>query len=430
MWAVGCVTVVLLTGGLAFCDPVSNVYSEKLARECNLEFLRRSREWKIVRQRPTEFVEKLLVLDENARLSAEEALQHSWFYNEVHKDDFEELYQRTIKHWRQRTPKSNLVEFQDGGRIRSLECSQDFLSPPRRSMANAQSPVEPPYKPFPRRMQQTFWPPRSPTKGLSEEVLSAMERSSPSSAAILRIRADLMSPRDRSATPLPRESAVTLRPRNARASSEPPPTLRRRSSALFAENFPKPALPLMQKAPQHTNHGAGQTVPVVRPPTPKPRRQLSVERLEAQSPSALSFTDPTSGVSSAVEQASQSSLGAAGGDTPVRPPSPLHDGSEANAEDFRTPRSNSKLKRRSSTSLTTPPFKKRRSSSVFDLVEDSNTKVQARNDKPHRRSIFELSDGNGKNIPRLPRLPLTHRPKDAPTAARLESPLASLYLPR
>lgn len=42
MWAIGCVSVILLTGGLAFCDPVTNCFSEELSKDCNLEFLRNS----------------------------------------------------------------------------------------------------------------------------------------------------------------------------------------------------------------------------------------------------------------------------------------------------------------------------------------------------------------------------------------------------
>ncbi|ETI23516.1 hypothetical protein G647_05318 [Cladophialophora carrionii CBS 160.54] len=141
MWAVGCVTVVLLTGGLAFCDPSTNKYSERLAGDCNLNFLRDSKEWQSVRQRPKEFVERLLVLEEEARLTADGALQHPWFYNEVHKNDFEDLYQRTIKHWCPRIPRSNIVEFQDSGSIRNLKCSKAFLKPPRRSMGHAPKPV-------------------------------------------------------------------------------------------------------------------------------------------------------------------------------------------------------------------------------------------------------------------------------------------------
>ncbi|RMD43127.1 hypothetical protein DV735_g2056, partial [Chaetothyriales sp. CBS 134920] len=113
MWSLGCVTVVLLTGGSAFNDPETNTYSEQLAKECNLEFLRQSSEWQTVRARPAAFVERLLVLEDEERMTAEEALEHEWFSNEIHRTNFQELYQRTIKHWKRRSRPTNILEFQD-----------------------------------------------------------------------------------------------------------------------------------------------------------------------------------------------------------------------------------------------------------------------------------------------------------------------------
>ncbi|KIW20500.1 hypothetical protein PV08_01075 [Exophiala spinifera] len=115
MWSVGCVTVVLLTGGMAFSDPITNSYSESLAADCNLKSLQETPEWEKIRERPKDFISQLLVLDEAARPSAEEALKHSWFSNELHRTDFEELYQRTIKHWNPRVPKSPSIDFKGGG---------------------------------------------------------------------------------------------------------------------------------------------------------------------------------------------------------------------------------------------------------------------------------------------------------------------------
>ena len=179
MWALGCVCVVLLTGGLAFSDPVTGNYSEALARNCNLELLQKSKEWQNVRPRPRAFVESLLVFDENARMTAEEALVHPWFSNQIHKTDFEELYQRTIKHWHPRLTKVPIVEFQDSGSIRYLSCTQDYLdnnqnkAPPARN--RGVSPVDAPYKPFPRTMHLSLWPKHNPKDRLSDEVLSAIE---------------------------------------------------------------------------------------------------------------------------------------------------------------------------------------------------------------------------------------------------------------
>lgn len=184
MWALGCVAVVLLTGGLAFCDPVTNRYSEKLSKECNLVFLQKSADWQRLRIRPRAFVENLLVLDEDARMTAKEALNHTWFSNQIHKTDFEELYQRTIKSWRPKSPKAPIVEFMDHGSIKYLSCAQGYLESvstkvPRKS---GLTPVDEPYKPFPRAMHLALWPKRDVKERLSDEVLSAIENKWPATS--------------------------------------------------------------------------------------------------------------------------------------------------------------------------------------------------------------------------------------------------------
>ncbi|EXJ83861.1 CAMK protein kinase [Capronia coronata CBS 617.96] len=194
MWAVGCVAVILLTGGMAFTDPATGMYSEKLARDCDLDFLRTSKDWQAVRQRPREFVERLLVIDEESRMTADEALQHPWFCNEAHKYDFEALYQRTIQHWHPRRPKSPVIDFRDGGAFKYLAYKWGFESFYHKSRAKGRhSPVEPPYKPFPRKMHLTLWPERDEKKRLSLEVLTAISKWSPQSAMKLACKSTHLS---------------------------------------------------------------------------------------------------------------------------------------------------------------------------------------------------------------------------------------------
>lgn len=190
MWAVGCVAVVLLTGGLAFCDPVTNCFSETLSKECNLEFLQKSTEWQSLKARPREFVETLLVLDEKARMTADAALHHPWFSNQTHQTEFEELYLRAAKPWHPRTPKAPIVEFMDHGSIKHLSCSQEYLEKtynkfPRR---HRYVPVEEPYKPFPRTMHLALWPKRDVRGRLSDEVLSAIENNWPTTTEPALVR--------------------------------------------------------------------------------------------------------------------------------------------------------------------------------------------------------------------------------------------------
>src|ERR1700728_1669907 len=110
LWSLGCVTVVLLTGGYAFFEAESGEYSERLAGDCNLDVLEKSQSWRDVGARPKAFVKGLLVLDERQRMTAKESLAHEWFTNDAHRTDFEELYRRATRHWRPRMPKEPVIE--------------------------------------------------------------------------------------------------------------------------------------------------------------------------------------------------------------------------------------------------------------------------------------------------------------------------------
>ncbi|KAI1915371.1 hypothetical protein LOZ61_001770 [Ophidiomyces ophidiicola] len=103
LWSLGCVTAVLLTGGSPFQHSSSQAYSRKLAQECNLESLERSDEWIKVGKRAKSFVRRLLVLDENLRMTAKESLQHEWFTNPSHKLAFNKIYQKEISDWKPRS---------------------------------------------------------------------------------------------------------------------------------------------------------------------------------------------------------------------------------------------------------------------------------------------------------------------------------------
>jgi hypothetical protein len=144
MWAVGCVTVVLLTGALPFLDPNTKEYSQALADDCNLEILESSSEWSEVSAPPKDFVGKLL-LDETQRLTAGLALQHQWFSNELHKTDFEELYKRTVRHWQPKVHKKPIIEFLNAREVKNLECSKKVLASERKTRGRGgQTPIEPP----------------------------------------------------------------------------------------------------------------------------------------------------------------------------------------------------------------------------------------------------------------------------------------------
>jgi serine/threonine protein kinase len=177
MWSLGCVTVVLLTGGSPFVDPKTNQYSQKLAQECNLQQLEKVPEWKLVGKRPKDFVERLLVLDEEHRMTARDAQGHLWFSNEFHRLDFQEVYNRAIRYWRPRTLKSPVIELVDAEVLKELPMMQNSdLIPKRNNRSRSPLPIDPPYKPYPRKFSLSLLPKRRPTTSwnMSEEARSAI----------------------------------------------------------------------------------------------------------------------------------------------------------------------------------------------------------------------------------------------------------------
>lgn len=178
MWSLGCVSAVLLTGASAFADPVTRIYSETLAKQCNQESLRLSQEWQAVRERPRDFVEKLLVIDEAKRMTAPDALRHSWFANDFHRPDFEALYDRAMRHWRPRATGRDLFEFAGPSIARKIARNEGVLPEKRRrdSSPRPHQILDSHYKPFPRQMHKPIWPERHPD-GYNAVARATLEQS-------------------------------------------------------------------------------------------------------------------------------------------------------------------------------------------------------------------------------------------------------------
>ncbi|KAK2749833.1 hypothetical protein FQN57_005247 [Myotisia sp. PD_48] len=109
LWSLGCLTVVLLTGGSPFSDPTSGNYSDTLAKQCNLSVLEKDEDWAVVGTRAKEFVRRLLVLNGAQRLTAEEALEHDWFTNRAHREAFEVVYEKAVQGWNPRVQTNNNI---------------------------------------------------------------------------------------------------------------------------------------------------------------------------------------------------------------------------------------------------------------------------------------------------------------------------------
>lgn len=176
MWALGCTSVVLLTGGLAFKHPVTNQFSVNLALHCKLDSLKQSTEWNKIRARPKDFVERLLVLDEAVRMTAHQALGHHWFSNAMHKVDFQQQYDRAVSRWQPQSVDVPIINFMESKVIVNLPCSQAIVHERQLETKQKKVPVEAPYKPFPRHMYRDLWP--TPNKNrwqMSQEVEAAVQ---------------------------------------------------------------------------------------------------------------------------------------------------------------------------------------------------------------------------------------------------------------
>jgi serine/threonine protein kinase len=119
MWSLGSITAILLTGDYIFSDCTHPDYRKDprqvivgLAAQCDLSVLDDEYHplWSNVGRRPKDFIKRLLVLQEDERMTATEALAHVWFTNECYAEDLEELYARSTKDWQPRLASSQLVE--------------------------------------------------------------------------------------------------------------------------------------------------------------------------------------------------------------------------------------------------------------------------------------------------------------------------------
>ena len=117
MWSIGSITATLLTGDVIFTDRNHPDYNANpravivaLASVCDLSVLDDEDHplWSAISNRPKRFIKELLVLDEERRLTAAEALVHPWFSS--YAEDFEDVYLRSIKDWEPRRKSAQLVE--------------------------------------------------------------------------------------------------------------------------------------------------------------------------------------------------------------------------------------------------------------------------------------------------------------------------------
>lgn len=179
--------VVLLTGGSPFRNGLTGEYSQDLAESADLSELDQDDEWKQVSCRPKDFVSKLLIKDDNQRMTADQALSHGWFTHNVYRNEFDELYKRTIRGWRPRVPKEPVIQELNGA-SRKVISEIDSSEVERKSRKRPLTPIDPPYIPYPRKLSRILMPNvrRRPRSSFGEEVVAAIEQKWSSSPRALR----------------------------------------------------------------------------------------------------------------------------------------------------------------------------------------------------------------------------------------------------
>lgn len=118
MWSLGCLTTALLKNGYSvFVNTQDSSYRHdsraaitKAAAECDLSLLDHSPAWKDVQPQAKDFVKGLLQLNEDARMSAEQALKHPWFTEGPRKALFEGKYGQAIKGWKRTLSSADFIE--------------------------------------------------------------------------------------------------------------------------------------------------------------------------------------------------------------------------------------------------------------------------------------------------------------------------------
>ena len=117
MWSIGALTATVLSGDHLFTDRTHPDYDRNaqrvivsLAAVCNLSVLDDHHHplWKSVGPQPKDFIRKLLVLREEDRMTASNALAHPWFT--CYAKDVEEVYKRSIADWKPHQKNHRLVE--------------------------------------------------------------------------------------------------------------------------------------------------------------------------------------------------------------------------------------------------------------------------------------------------------------------------------
>ncbi|MCJ1434078.1 Meiosis-specific serine/threonine-protein kinase mek1 [Xylographa pallens] len=163
LWSLGCVTVLLVTGSTPFSKSLADRRAtfesiSDAAAKCDLSPLRAMLGWCTASESLQDFIEKLLVLKEADRMTAQEALLHIWF-NDFYKKDWDLIYRFSIKDWRARTTRTTKFDIVET--IKAPKTSIK-LQGKRTIKPKVLKPIEPHYKPFHHQFDRLLSPKQSP----------------------------------------------------------------------------------------------------------------------------------------------------------------------------------------------------------------------------------------------------------------------------
>lgn len=117
IWAVGCITAVLLTAELLFPEQGQQEDHEHVEPLLSYDLGKIEREpwWQSIGRKAKSFVRGCCVAGEIQRLTAKQALLHEWFTNKHYAQELEAAYQRAISDWMPRAETDDIVEAVDTG---------------------------------------------------------------------------------------------------------------------------------------------------------------------------------------------------------------------------------------------------------------------------------------------------------------------------
>lgn len=117
MWSLGCLTTALLSGTSYFVNSQNSNYRfdssaavAKASEECDLSGMDNSLAWEDVPTQAKDFIKKLLTLDEKARMSADQALEHQWFTQGSRNETIQTAYKKAINGWTTTRPGWDFIE--------------------------------------------------------------------------------------------------------------------------------------------------------------------------------------------------------------------------------------------------------------------------------------------------------------------------------